>query len=435
MSAAELPSPPADFAPRFRVNWIAGPWTDLPWFIGGALGGYALFAMYAFALWPMETIWLVWYVLLDIPHFFGTYVRTYLDPVERERRPLLLYGSLGLVLVGPSLIGLGCLLWAWGPEWAATYHRLPFDLLFVFVMFWAYWHVVRQHYGIMALYKRKNDDSADCDGWVDSAMLYVGLMVPLLVVVLNHPETRAQVGLTDERLFWEFPVLTFAAVLVAMCAALFAGRQIYLWNSGEPVNLPKILFLLAVVPLHLFVAYHPATFETSLIGFGAFVTIFHDIQYHSIVWHAQQMKLHRPGADPSRHGLSAWVSSNFFLFMACGMAMGVGAWFVGCSLGIRPGCIPLIDLWHYPLFGNVWLWHAIMGVVLGGIMHHYFVDQFIWRPSEDEQVRRDLTEQAGGAESAMANPDAAMRSEASGEEKFLVGAATAEIAAKRESGG
>jgi hypothetical protein len=396
MSAGDISPPQAADAPRFRVNWIAGPWTDLPWFIGGALCGYALFAMHAVLAWNMELVWLVWYVLLDIPHFFGTYVRTYFDPVERGRRPLLLYGSLAFPLIGPALLGIGYLIWAFGPAWLQPYHRLPFDGLLVFVMLWAYWHVVRQHYGIMALYKRKNEDTSAWDWWADNALLYVGLLVPLLVIAMRHPEARLHLRLPTEMTVYEQIALAGGAALVFVCAAWFATRQVALWRSGEPINLPKVLFLLAVVPLHLFVGWHPATLTTGLFAFGAFVTIFHDVQYHAIVWHAQQVKLSR-SIDTDQHGLSAWVSRNFLIYMGCAVAMGIVAWFIGCSLGIRPGCYPIIEPWDHKLFGNVWLWHLITGAVLGGIMHHYFVDQFIWRPSKDEQVRRDLTETATAA--------------------------------------
>jgi hypothetical protein len=30
------------------------------------------------------------------------------------------------------------------------------------------------------------------------------------------------------------------------------------------------------------------------------------------------------------------------------------------------------------------------GVFLGVLMHHYFVDQFIWRPSKDKNVEKSL---------------------------------------------
>lgn len=388
MSAGGIatPSDLAEARPRFLCRWIAGPWTDLPWLIGGALGGYGLFFLYAVVGWPMEMIWLVWYVLLDIPHFFGTYVRTYLDPVERARRPALLYGSLLLPAVGPLMLLLGYGLFLAGHS---ELHLLPFHVLVAFVMLWAYWHVVRQHYGILSLYKRKNGDATPADYWIDSGLLYGGLLLPLVPLVLLHPDARWHLGLPEAQGSWEAPAISAAAWLIAGLALLFLWRQVVLACRGEALNLAKLLFLLAVVPLHVFVGWHPATFATSLLGFAAFVTIFHDLQYHAIVWHAQQMKLAR-APDPSRHGLSALVSRNLLVFLGCATAMGVASWLVGCSLDIRPGCVPILRAKQVGLFGHVTLEHLLAGVVLGFIMHHYLVDQFIWRPSKDEAVRKDL---------------------------------------------
>src|SRR5262249_59892593 len=106
-------------------------------------------------------------------------------------------------LSGPALLGIGYLMWAFGPGWLQPYHRLPFDGLLVFVMLWAYWHVVRQHYGIMALYKRKNEDASAWDWWADNALLYVGLLVPLLVIALRHPDARTHLQLPKEATIYE----------------------------------------------------------------------------------------------------------------------------------------------------------------------------------------------------------------------------------------
>ena len=101
-----------------------------------------------------------------------------------------------------------------------------------------------------------------------------------------------------------------------------------------PLNLPKILLLSAVIPLHVLVAYHPATLATALIGFGAFVTIAHDIQYHAIVWHAQQSRLHRPGPAQEGHGLAGLICRHLAIYLACALAFGLGSWGLGCFFGL-----------------------------------------------------------------------------------------------------
>lgn len=384
---------PDQAPPRVRMSWIVNARTDLPWFIGGALGGYALFAMHAALGWDMFTVWLVWYVLLDIPHFFGTYVRTYLDREEMRRRRTLLLGSLGWLIVGPMILLLSYGLYRSGLEPLTSHYQLPYLLLFIFVSLWAYWHVVRQHYGIMALYKRKNHDVARVDFRIDQALLYVGLLAPLAALIVRHPQARVDLGLPYEPANpsgWEHAVVMGSVVAVATAVLVFLLRQVQLWQRREPVNLPKALFLLTVVPLHVFVCYHPAVLTTSLLSFSAFVTIFHDLQYHAIVWHTQRNRFGRPGVDRQRYGLAAHVSRHFLIYMTCAVLMGVAGWWIGCNLGVQPGCIPMVPTGDVPLFGAFTLQHLFFVVAIGFIMHHYFVDQFIWRPSKDKQLRQDL---------------------------------------------
>lgn len=401
MSVIGLPSPTpftseeGTTPSRWKMGWIVGPATDLPWFIFGALAGYAMFFLHAGLALNMFTVWLVWYVLLDVPHFFGTYARTYLDKEELRSRKRLLFGSLAFPLIGPALILLGYGLYASGNE--IIRHDLPFDLLFLFVSLWAYWHVVRQHYGIMALYKRKNTDFAPLDQWIDKSFLYVGLIAPFVAMVLRHPLARSEIYLPYGSPVpgnWDWWIVQATIFAVFVTALVFVARQIYLWQTGLPLNVPKVLFLLAVVPLHIFVCYHPAVLTAPLSAFAAFVTIFHDIQYHAIVWHYQRNRIHRPGVDKTRFGWAATVSRNFFIFMACAVALGIGSWALGCLVQVEIGCMhwvpPVISSQAVPLFGRFTLQHVFFGIALGFIMHHYFVDQFIWRPSKDAQLRQDL---------------------------------------------
>lgn len=379
---------------RWRTGWIADPWTDLCWFIGGALAGYGLFFLHAGLQWDMLKVWVVWYVFVDAPHFFGTHARTYLDREEFRRRRLLLLGSLGWLVVGPVLILLSWVLYRL--EW--SHYPAPFQVLVGFVGLWAYWHVVRQHYGIMALYKRKNQDRDLVDCWIDQVVLYVGLLAPFVAFIARHPDTRGSLGLTSVGPMLPFgswdlteAIVAGTAAAVGLAVLMFLLRQLQLRQLGQPINGPKCLFLLAVVPLHVLICYHPATLTTYLLGFSAFVTIFHDLQYHAIVWHYQRNRCHRPGTDPRRFGLAAILSRNVLIYAGCAISAGILAWAFGCYLGIQPiGCIPLVASGEILLFGTITLQHLLASFALGFLMHHYFVDQFIWRPGKDAQLRHDL---------------------------------------------
>jgi hypothetical protein len=180
------------------------------------------------------TVWFVWFVLLDSPHFFGTYSRTYLDREQwRERRGLLL-GSLALFLVAPLV-----LLASFAMHRAGLPHATAgLVALAAGVNLWAYWHVVRQHYGFMTLYQRKNDDTDPSDRRIDSLLLHIGLLAPFVAFLVRHPETRAVVGLAPMTNLGA--VVTASAIAVVVVAFVFAARQFQRWRLGLPVNVPEV---------------------------------------------------------------------------------------------------------------------------------------------------------------------------------------------------
>lgn len=184
MASASVPI--AEPTGRYSMNWIVNKKADLILFIGGAITGYLMFFLHAGLHLNMLMVWFIWVVLIDTPHFYSTYLRTYFDREEYQARKKLLLGSLSWLLVGPALIGLSYLLYLAG----IGIYIAPFVLFVIFFNLWAYWHVVRQHYGILALYKRKNSDFGDVDTKIDKYLLYGGLIAPFLTFAIRHPEAR-----------------------------------------------------------------------------------------------------------------------------------------------------------------------------------------------------------------------------------------------------
>ncbi len=111
----------------------------------------------------LVAVWFVWVIFVDTPHFFGTYARTLLDREERKRWGKLIILSTGMWLVGPAAVLLGGILHHWDVSW----YQLPWKLFLGGFLFWAYWHVIRQHYGLLALYRRKHGETSRLDQQVD----------------------------------------------------------------------------------------------------------------------------------------------------------------------------------------------------------------------------------------------------------------------------
>jgi hypothetical protein len=297
-------------------------------------------------------------------------------------------------------------------------YDVPWKLFLIFFGLWAYWHVVRQHYGFLRLYQKKNGDAHAVDARLDSLLLYAGLLLPFLVYVIRHPETRVQLGMAEavpvypplpeagrimapfdttylSGLAWEHWVIALTAAAIGTLAVVFLMRQVVRIRQGERVNGPKVLFMLAVVPLHVYVCFSPAVLTAPVLAFGAFVTIFHDLQYHAIIWFHHRNRYHRPGVDQAQFGWAPKVSKNVFVYAAC--AIGFAAIFrlLGCSFELHPGCTPFLFTSDINLYGSFHADALLKGFLVGFPLHHYFVDQFIWKTSKSKELQKDLKLEKG----------------------------------------
>lgn len=365
------------------MRWIVGPRFDLTWFIGAAATGYGMLALHAVFGLDMMAVWFAWFVLLDSPHFFATWSRTYLDREEWRTRGRLLTGSLFWFLLPPLVLLLSFVLY----RLHVPQYKAALVVLTAAVNLWAYWHVIRQHYGFMALYQRRNNDVHPVDRRVDAVLLYGTLLAPFAAFIVRHPETRGVLGLASGSATAQ-AVVALSLVIVIGSALAFVVRQILKWRQGLGLNVPKLLFVAAVVPLHLTICYGNAALTAPLLAFAAFVTIFHDVQYHAVVWFYQRNRYRGPDAD--RFGPAAWVGRSFATFAVCAVLAGSVMGAVVCGLDVQPGCTPLVTSSQLTIFGTVTWREALFGVFLGFLMHHYFIDQFIWRPGHDATLRRDL---------------------------------------------
>jgi hypothetical protein len=171
---------------------------------------------------------------------------------------------------------------------------------------------------------------------------------------------------------------------------IFFVRQWQRWQNGQAINIPKILFFLALIPLYSYINYSPAVTTAPLIAFAAFVTIYHDVQYHAIVWFYSQNRYHKPGVDKKKYGLAVKLSQNFAIYALGGIAMAALLRVTGSLLDVTPGFSPIVMTSGIKLFGDMSASELLLGFVIGIPLHHYFVDQYIWRPSKDQTLRQDL---------------------------------------------
>jgi hypothetical protein len=330
-------------APAPASRWIVSAAQDLVWFHGSVLAGIALLVFFALvplapagaSTQPAVLVLLLWGIFFDGTHVAGTYARSYLAPGARAGLPG--WPSLGLVALGPAVALVDRLAF---PAVAAG-RLFPWFLLGA--LLWAYWHLVRQHWGFVALYRRRGADVVPA--CLDEALLWLGCLYPFVRYSLGP--AYAASGL---------PVLLPAAAMggarlvvdVAFAAVGTAVLTLWIARGGLHRPGPKQL-LMAIV-----IAFHAAVFALlgDLLAITATLTIFHNLQYHRIVWQHEAAQGRRPlgGLGP---------------YLLAGLGLGV-AWYGARVLGAH-------------VAGPGWARNTLLGLGWGVAFHHYLVDGRIWR--------------------------------------------------------
>lgn len=343
-------------------GWIISARQDLLWFQGAALAGLALLGVFL-ALPPLSganyapahpavLALLLWGIVFDATHVWGMYARTYFSGDAQSRSGLPGPAVWGLLLVGPALALADAAWFTPGPSLVGQAGAL-FRHFLVFAYLWAFWHLVRQHYGLLVLYRRRAGDSGvPLDAW----FLWIGSLYPYLRFSLSDAYLHSGLPHPLPASWFDLArgLLDISFVLALLTLAALRLRQRRVFRFG-----PKHLFLSIVVGFHLLVF----GLLDNLLVITAVLTIFHDLQYHRIVWQYERGRGRVPMGSPAR-------------YLALGMAFGVfwyGARVMGPALADS-------DL----------LLNLLLGLGWGVAFHHYYVDSRIWKVRRHPAVAATL---------------------------------------------
>ncbi|MGH9971229.1 MAG: hypothetical protein ACREBG_26025 [Pyrinomonadaceae bacterium] len=367
------------------LRWIINAREDLVWFIGSVVSSYALLLLYVKGVVPLIPMVALWAILIDAPHVFGTFSRTYFDRTERRNRARLLWGSLLFFAVGPVMIFLRA------------------GVVFFFLAaLWAYYHLVKQHYGFMVLYKKKNGDLAPVDNALDRLLLLFAFNYPFVAFIARDPEAMSRVPSVLQSGVNGLATFLLAGTLTLL--VVWLGRQVQRPVVGLPLNLPKYLLLAAAIPMHWIVLLTPMPHKP--IAIVAILTIYHNLQYHRLIWFHNQKytspERGHPVRNPpelagngtaernelqQRYGAAALISRRLLFYVAFGIIFGLiyqgPRQYLG-YLGLRNGDVSgaVTDQPFATQLGISFLW--------GYAFIHYYLDSKIWRVRRDPSVGKAL---------------------------------------------
>ncbi|MDH5581864.1 MAG: hypothetical protein OEY33_08140, partial [Bdellovibrionales bacterium] len=252
----------------FSKNWLhSAKWDNA--FLFGSLFATFLFSFTYFALSKFTTLepfqivlglHFVFAAVFDLPHLLQTFIRTNVDEIEFQRRPHFYSNAHYLILVMALSI----------------YYFDQWDIFFILIRFYGYWHLLRQDWGFIKAYKAKNFEYDKLGEVFDSYFYYITRIgcIVLAEIYFTHVPL-----LNGFKVFLPFAIAKISFfTFLTVSSLVYLGYQFWRLGQGIPINLPKVLYLFSVLFTNVLIFFFlpfPATIDFILC------TVYHDIQYHA----------------------------------------------------------------------------------------------------------------------------------------------------------
>lgn len=348
-----------------RPLWIISRHQDLLWFHGSVVAGLILLGIFLnlaplnstnyTATHPAVILLLLWGIFFDGTHVWGTYARTYFAAHDTHSRlGLPSHLAWGFLLIGPGLAIVDYLWFTPEPSLVGQAGVL-FRHFLVFAYLWAFWHLIRQHYGILVLYRRK---AGETTGQLDTVFLWLGSLYPYLRFSLSEAYLQSHLP-------HPLPVAWFETTRFLLDITFFlsmmglASYALYQYHHQPFHFKPKHGFLAIVVSFHWLVF----SLLDNLLVITAVLTIFHNLQYHRIVWQYER-------------GCGRIPMGSVFRYLGWGILFGL-FWYGPRTLGVAATTNDLIR-------------NILLGFGWGIAFHHYYTDSRIWKVRRYPSVAQSL---------------------------------------------
>ncbi|MES2017981.1 MAG: hypothetical protein V4484_15950 [Pseudomonadota bacterium] len=358
--------------PDATGGWIGGPGFDAFFFFGSGVIAVAAGLLMLAAPALVLPVWFAWIWLVEGPHLFATWQRAYLDTAYRRQHRRMLAASLLWFLPGPLALMVSQL----------TGQPGPFLLFLGAVGIWSFHHAVRQHHGIQSIYQRLGG-AGEPGRTTDRRLLHAVLWMAFALFLFGHPLNRQLIGLGSLQGAEALAIGALACVL-ALCVLAWAALLVLRWRRGEAlkagmfglfVAAGTVLFSLFVVGMREPLLAGAVTTEQLFMAATLIGGTLHGIQYLGIV-----IATERRRAGAAAGSLSARLGKA----PLAAYALMLVASFAYVALNLARGASPR---WA---FADPFATQLFLALYWGLFCHHFWLDQKIWKPSQDARLRAEL---------------------------------------------
>jgi len=355
--------------------WIKSPTFDLCLIFGGAIVTL-LVAMICYLIpFSIPFFFWMWVFGFEGSHFWATYSRTCFDSKFLKENKNVLNGSLLFFFFPLAAVLIS----------RSTGDSFYQDLYAFFIFTWSLYHNTRQHFGFVQIYNKKagaDETTRETYRW----LLYLVTYAPMSHFFLSYKLKAEMAGgyAMVSAVPWLL-TLPYALSIVSLAALVIVAQRTLAARKASPVAAIYVGLCWVFYNAMFFGVAHlepmslaPENFAQTLMVVSIMNSLFHNIQYHAIVWHYSRQR-YGEETQGRLFGAAQRINSRLPSYVAAALAFSALFTLIFWARG------------EIRLFGELGNgpWGNLAYVLYFGIVgHHFFLDQKIWRVGKSAELMR-----------------------------------------------
>lgn len=357
--------------------WLHSKGFDLSFVSGGAFFTLLIAAVGILNPSMLPLFFWAWVVIFEGSHFFETWNRTYFDRDFRHHNRSVLVGSL-IFFVLPAIFVL--LRYTKG-------QAVITDIYGFFIFVWSLYHNARQHFGFQSIYNRKAQ--------FDSILVKMNKWALYLVVggaqlfYLTHIKIQNAFPIipsVDQWYSGTSLIASFLPIIISSAGVILLSftlvRAVLEKRSIIPIYYTTVCLIFYSVMFYLIaplepVFGQPASGAQKLMLITVMNSLFHNIQYHAIMWHYGKRRA-KEESSSDQYGFAGMIYRNDVLFIVANLIGGLIFGFFVFQTGDWSTSFLPTPFGEFNPLAYIF--------ILGTVGHHFYLDQVIWRPSTQKDL-------------------------------------------------
>jgi hypothetical protein len=348
-----------------KQPWIGTPWIDIVFILLPPFLSLLLVILLPSFFQNNKDMpvagWVFLIILIDVAHVYSTLYRTYFDPNALQKQRALLWTIPFVSFVAGVLL-----------------YSINDHLFWRLLAYVAVFHFVRQQYGFMRVYSRKEQQTRRAS-FIDKLTIYIVTIYPILYWHFKGPRNFNWFVENDFVFVQSEALLLAATILYLSVLVLYVYKEAIGIVHSRSINIPKI----AIITGTALSWYFGIVYFNGDMAFTLLNVVSHGIPYMALIWLYGRKNYRKQGQGTtflkllfSRYGIVLFLG-----LLALFAFIEEGLW--DLALWKEHKTIFGTDGWRHFEFSDTLLSLIVPLLALPQITH-YILDGFIWKIREDK---------------------------------------------------